>query len=119
MVTVKLSLGIFFLRIMELRWQQISVRVILVLSTAVGIAYFLFALFECGFPVDSLVYWQRFFAEKCVGPKAILGMSYTHSIITVGTDLLLLVLAMRLLIGLPIKNNEKRIVVVIFVLATA
>jgi hypothetical protein len=119
MATLKLSLGFFFLRIMVAKWQRICIYAILTLSTSISIAYFLFALFECGFPVDSTVYWGRFILGKCVGAKAILGMSYTHAVVTAGTDLSLLCLAIMLLTRSKMRNTEKRIVIGIFVIATA
>jgi hypothetical protein len=119
MATLKLSLGLFFLRIMVAKWQRISIYVILAISTLISIAYFLFALFECGFPVESSVYWGRFIEGNCVGPAAILGMSYTHALVTAGTDLSLLCLAIVLLNKSKMKLTEKRIVVGIFVIATA
>jgi hypothetical protein len=119
MATLKLSLGFFFLRIMVQKWQRISIYGILALSTVISIAYFLFALFECGFPVETSIYWGRFIEDKCVGAKAILGMSYTHAIVTAGTDLSLLCLAILLLTKSNMRLTERRIVVVIFTIATA
>jgi hypothetical protein len=119
MITLKLSLGLFFYHIMVLRWQRISVYIILFLSTTMGTAYFFFAIFTCGFPVAGKVYWPRLLLGQCVGPKTILGMSYTHAIITAGTDLSLAILPIPMLVRLGIKKNEKWVIVGIFVIATA
>jgi hypothetical protein len=119
MAALKLSLGFFFLRIMVAKWQRIAIYIILAVSTSISIAYFLFALFECGFPVESSVYWGRFILGQCVGSEAILGMSYTHAVVTAGTDLALLALAILLLTKSKMVFGDKRMVIGIFVIATA
>jgi hypothetical protein len=119
MITLKLSLGVFFFRIMILRWQRIAVYIILILSTVVGFAYFLFAISWCGFPVSAKVYWSRLLSDQCIGPKPLLGMSYTHAVISAGTDLSLAALPIPMLIKSRIRRDEKWVVVGIFVVATA
>jgi len=119
MVSVKLSLGLFFLRIMTSKWQRIAIYLILAFATTIGIAYFLFAIFECGFPLDSVLYWQRFVLDQCIGPKPILGMAYMNTIVSAATDLALLILPIGLVVRSKLKSSEKRIVVLIFLIATA
>jgi hypothetical protein len=46
-------------------------------------------------------------------------MGYTFSIVTAGTDLSLLILPITLLIKSRMKSTEKRIVILIFMIATA
>jgi rhodopsin domain-containing protein len=118
MLTLKLSLGVFFYRIMILRWQRISVYVILSLSTVTGFAYFLFVISWCGFPVSGKTYWPRLLAGQCIGPKPLLGMSYTHAVLQAATDLSLAALPIPMLIKSRIRKNEKWVVVGIFVIAT-
>jgi hypothetical protein len=119
MIFLKLSLGAFFYRIMVKKWQQISIHVILFLNTAVGIAYFFFAIFECGVPLRAELYWSRYFHGQCFGPAEIKGASYTHAVVAVVTDLSLLGLAIHLLVITQMKAVEKRIVIGIFAIAIA
>lgn len=48
MLVLKISLALFFLRIMVKRWQQKVVYVAITFSTLMSIGYFFFACFQCG-----------------------------------------------------------------------
>jgi hypothetical protein len=118
MIFLKLSLGVFFFRIMVLRWQQICVHLILICSISMAMAYFFFILFWCGFPVDAHTYWASLIANKCAPVPVTLGMSYAHSVLTAATDLSLLLLPIPVLLRLHMRRNEKWAVVSIFFIAT-
>jgi hypothetical protein len=119
MITLKLSLGVFFLRIMVEPWQKRSVYVIVTISTLMGIAYFLFALFICGLPVDAHFYWVRRFEGGCASSSTILGISYSHAVVTALTDLLLALLPLPMVKKATITSKEKIVVMTIFTIATA
>jgi hypothetical protein len=119
MITLKISLGVFFLRIMVVPWQKRSVYVIVTISTLMGIAYFLFALFICGLPVDAHFYWERRFEGQCASSSTILGISYSHAVVTALTDLLLALLPLPMVKKANITSKEKIVVMTIFIIATA
>jgi len=53
MIFVKLSLGMFFLRIVLQRWQQWLVKGVMAMSVVFGIAYTFFVIFQCGAPIQG------------------------------------------------------------------
>jgi hypothetical protein len=118
MITLKISLGIFFFRVMVEPWQKYSVSVIVTTSTLIGIAYFFFAIFVCGFPVEAQLFWERRIEQTCASTATILGISYTHGVITAMTDLLLALLPLPMIKRATITRKEKIIVIVIFLIAT-
>jgi len=86
MIFVKLSLGFFFLRIFFDRLHRRIVYTVMVMSTVFGAAYFFFIIFQCGTPIGGATFWRRFIGHQCVGDSAVLGIGYTHAIITTLTD---------------------------------
>jgi hypothetical protein len=119
MITIKISLGIFFLRIMVQKWQKRTIYAIVTVSTLIGLAYFFLAIFQCGFPVEAQIFWQRRVAGQCMSKSIIFGMSYTHAVVTAATDILLGVLPITIVKEAKINHREKRIIIGIFVIALA
>ena len=83
MIFLKISLGIFFLRIVIRPWHAIFVYAIMTVSTAFGIAYFFFALFQCGNPTKIL---ENKLAGHCQSASTQLGMGYTHASVQAFSD---------------------------------
>ena len=118
MITLKISLGIFFLRVMVEPWQKYSVYFIITIATLIGMAYFFFAIFVCGIPVQAQLFWERRLEESCAGPDVILGISYAHGVISALTDLMLALLPLPMIKRARISCKEKIIVTIIFLIAT-
>jgi hypothetical protein len=64
MVILKISLGIFYLRIVVSRWQQVTVYVTVGVAAIFGCFYFFAVLFACGPPTKFLV---NALQDKCMG----------------------------------------------------
>jgi hypothetical protein len=113
---LKISLAIFFLRIMIKPWQRRTVYVAVTLSTLFNIAYFFFAIFQCGYPSSASVFVIRRLTGGCVSSIQILGVSYTHAAVTMATDLTFAALPISILRGSSMKKREKWIIGFILIL---
>jgi hypothetical protein len=119
MITLKISLAIFFLRVIVSKTQRRAIYIILTLSTTVGLAFTFFIIFQCGTPVTATLYWERRAFGECVSDRAIRGMNYTHAAVASFTDLSLTLIPIPMLLKAQISIKEKRIVGGIFAIATA
>ncbi|KAF2396227.1 hypothetical protein EJ06DRAFT_484040 [Trichodelitschia bisporula] len=107
MVTLKISLSIFFLRIMVKPWQRNTVYGAVACSTLFGLAYCLFAIFQCGYPKNAMVFFIRKLNDKCISTAQNLGMGYTHALITTLTDLIFAILPVAMLKSSNMTSREK------------
>jgi hypothetical protein len=117
MAFFKISLGLFFLRVLTERWQKIFVYCILVIITAYSVGYLFFSVFRCGVPSGDH-FWQQKLANKCTPGSYGLGFGYTHAILTAGTDIIFLFLSIHMVRHSSLKFREKVTVLGIFILAT-
>jgi putative copper export protein len=91
MIAVKLALAFFFLRILTPPSStQILMRrtliVTVTLSTLIGIAYFFFAVFQCGSISGSGTLLRKMKQGQCASADFGLAMGYSHGVITMLTD---------------------------------
>ncbi|KAE9966884.1 hypothetical protein EG328_008532 [Venturia inaequalis] len=117
-VTVKISLAVFFLRLTVELWQRRVVLVALAVSCSFSVLMFFFVVFQCGVYDNSTVFLIRRFSNQCVSDKFTLGMTYTHGIITMLTDWAFLVLPFFVLKKSLMNRNEKTTVVLILMFAS-
>ena len=117
MLTLKISLAIFFLRVMVEPWQKRCTYIIVTGSTLSGIANICFAIFFCGLPVNATIYWQRRLEGSCASYSANLVTNYVFAVVTASTDLLLALIAIPIIVQARIGKKEKWIVAGIFGLA--
>jgi hypothetical protein len=116
MMTLKISLALFFLRIMVQTWQRRIVIGAVTLSTIFSIAYFFFVIFQCGAPTSPIGFVIKKLSGKgCVNPNTILAISYAHAAIQTITDLIFAMLPIAILRGSNMTKREK--VTVFFILA--
>lgn len=95
MVILKISLGIFYLRIIVSRWQRVTVYVTVGIAAVYGIYYFFGILFECGLPSDFLANAIR---GKCNGTRqSRFAVNMTAGIINAVSDIILVLLPMALI----------------------
>ena len=92
MIALKISLGLFFLRIlttpsrMTALWRTTLVTV-LSLSTTFGLIYFFFAIFQCGIPRSGEnSFLVKMIQSRCANASVGLGLGYSHGVITMLTD---------------------------------
>ena len=118
MVTFKISLAFFFLRLVKLMWERFVVYAAVAMSIVFGIAYLLFSIFECGVPTDRIGYALKRMELHCAPAGVIAGMGYTHAVTSCLTDWIFAVLPIPLLIKTPMPVREKIIVVIILAMGT-
>jgi hypothetical protein len=119
MMLIKISLGIFFLRILVERWQRRIVYFMVTLSTATGFAYFWYAVFQCGLPNSGgLTFWEKVITKKCnTTPLQANSAAYVHGGVQVLTDISMLLVPLPVIYGARITRKEKQIVFGIFMIA--
>lgn len=81
---LKISLGLFFLRVLTKKWQARIFYSILAISAVYGFIYVFITIFQCGDPVklaDGLLN-----SKSCLPPKFILTTGYLYGIINVIAD---------------------------------
>jgi hypothetical protein len=87
MMTLKISLALFFLRLLHDTWQHRAIYAIGAIYIALSLAYFFFVIFQCGIPGPN--FWIKQFAGQCVSSLSWDGFSLTHSIVSATTDIAL------------------------------
>jgi hypothetical protein len=116
MALFKISLGLFFLRILIRPQQKRIIYGILIIFLIWSMGYLCFAIFQCGIPSGSR-FWVHKITDKCGSDALGLGMGYTHAILTAGTDLIFVSLPIPIVLEAKIKPREKWIIVCIFAIA--
>jgi hypothetical protein len=87
MMTLKISLAFFFLRLLRDTWQHRAIYAIGATYIVLSLAYFFFIIFQCGTPGSN--FWVKQFAGQCVSSLAWDGFSLFHSIVSAITDIAL------------------------------
>ncbi|KAI4849356.1 hypothetical protein E4T44_03400 [Aureobasidium sp. EXF-8845] len=83
-IIFKLSLAVFFLRIVNQRWQRQVIIGSVSLYTLFGTAWLFVAIFQCGNPGD---YGKNEAAGKCLPFQTVLRpLNYTHGVFNAVTD---------------------------------
>lgn len=118
MIVLKISIAIFYLRIMVHRWQRNTIYGSLAVVTLFSVAYFFFAIFQCGATTDPLVFMVRKLDDRCMTHAQILGASYAHGAITSTTDIVFAFLPVAMLRHSNMRSREKTLVVFILTLAS-
>jgi hypothetical protein len=118
-ITFKISLGYFFYRIVNERWQRKALIGIVSISVLFGIAYFLFAVFQCGAPWKGETFWVKKITYRCASEAVIIGMGYPQSIINALTDIALCAMPIPMVWRAKFGRKDKIIVSGIMILAAA
>lgn len=118
MILLKISLGIFFLRITTYKWQRIAVYCSVIAAVIVGLAYFFFAIFQCGTPVTALSQFYRRLQNQCVTDGQILAIGYFHAAVSTATDLLFCLIPIPMIYKSSLGKRNKLTVYFILSLGT-
>lgn len=86
MIALKLSLAIFFLRILIIPWQRLIILTAITLTTTFGIVNLFFAIFQCGYFSDISVFVYRIVRNQCANKAIGLGINYTYAALTTTSD---------------------------------
>ena len=117
-VSLKISIGFFFYRLVVVPWQKYLILATASLSTVVGIAAFFFAVFQCGIYQNALDFMNRTLAGKCVDIQATLGVNYMAAAVTILTDWIFLILPIAILKGVCMRRRDKYLVLTILMFAS-
>ncbi|KAF2194511.1 hypothetical protein K469DRAFT_546264 [Zopfia rhizophila CBS 207.26] len=111
--TLKISLGLFFLRVLTKRWQKRLFYYIISVSAIYGVFYFLIAIFQCGRP-DKLL--DNLLSGKCLPTEFLLFTGYVYGTINVLADWTFVLTPIWILLESDMDRNSKLSVSVIMAL---
>jgi hypothetical protein len=117
-IFLKLSLGIFFLRLVQLPVQKRIIYVAMLANSVFGVAMLLFAIFQCGTNSNGFEFLMKRLGNKCASDATALGMTYTHAVITTTTDWTFLLLPIFILKDSLMEREEKRTLICILAFAS-
>ncbi|KAF9695655.1 hypothetical protein EKO04_006476 [Ascochyta lentis] len=102
---LKISLGLFFLRVLTKRWQKLIFHTILGVSAVYGLLYVFITIFVCGDPAklaDTLLG-----SKKCLPAAFILTAGYLYGIINVIADWTFVLIPIVVLVDSKIDRRSK------------
>lgn len=102
---LKVSLGLFFLRVLTKRWQRLLFHVLLIISAAYGFFYVLTAIFACGDP--SKIADTMLGSQKCLPAAFILATGYLYGALNVIADWTFVLIPISVLIDSDLDRRSK------------
>jgi len=97
------------------KWQRTVVYTIVTVFACLAFAYFWFTVFQCGVPNSD--FWLKGLLGQCVSSASILGLGYSHGIISALTDFILVGVSVPMIKDAKLLFKEKLIVIGIICLA--
>jgi hypothetical protein len=110
MILLRISIGLFFLRIFHTRTRRNAIYGVLVFYSLFSFGYFWFAIFQCGIPRGKHFWELKVSGCGGTSKSGALAVGYIFAICTAGADLLFWVLSLPLVIGSQITIREKTII---------
>ena len=110
MMTIKIALGVFFLRIFTAQYMLWTVKVIMAISSIFGVVYLFSVIFQCGAPINGPTFWVKILSNQCESKEFIYGLVYTHSTIMAVTDMIFVLLPYLLIRGSSKPRREKMVI---------
>ncbi|KAJ8131972.1 hypothetical protein O1611_g1652 [Lasiodiplodia mahajangana] len=105
MISSKISIGVFLLRLTVSKMHHRIIYVVMLLTVASGIVFFFVTLFQCT-PIPY--FWDRDIAGgKCIDTKIIAALTYLYSAFSVICDFTFAILPMFLIYQLQIDRRTK------------
>ncbi|KAH7389802.1 hypothetical protein BKA66DRAFT_414475 [Pyrenochaeta sp. MPI-SDFR-AT-0127] len=102
---LKVSLGLFFLRVLTKRWQTLIFHIILGVSATYGLFYVFVTIFQCGDPAklaDSLLG-----SPKCLPSAFLLTTGYLYGVINVIADWTFVLIPISFIIDSDLDRRAK------------
>ncbi|PVH91831.1 hypothetical protein DM02DRAFT_702733 [Periconia macrospinosa] len=103
--TLKISLGLSFLRVLTRRWQTMLIRILLVASTAYGLFYFLTAIFACGNPAKFTN--TLLGSRRCLPRAFILSTGYLYGAVNIIADWTFVLIPICVLVDSNLDRRAK------------
>ncbi|KAG6264519.1 hypothetical protein E4U48_006236 [Claviceps purpurea] len=111
MMFIKLSIGIFLLRIATQKAYIWAIRIVLVIITLWSIGLFIWNLFQCT-PIEKQ--WDfRITDGQCAGAGEVLTAAYALSVMTIVTDWFFALIPIPMLWGVKMSTQAKTTVILI------
>ncbi|KAF2752105.1 hypothetical protein M011DRAFT_516460 [Sporormia fimetaria CBS 119925] len=105
MITSKLSIGWFLLRIAIKRLHTIIIWVAMTMSLVAGVVFFFITLFQCQ-PISY--FWHKVGQEgQCISIEIVIGLAYLYSTFSVISDFTFALLPAFLVMGLQLNKRTK------------
>ncbi|KAF2123470.1 hypothetical protein P153DRAFT_391562 [Dothidotthia symphoricarpi CBS 119687] len=105
MMILKISLGLFFKRIVAKRWQLNMIYVTVGINICSSTTAFFYVIFRCGSDIN--VYIIRQLSDQCASKKLDTFMAYQQASITTITDLVFVLLPITLLWNANMHKRSK------------
>lgn len=102
---LKVSLGLFFLRVLTAPWQTRIFHTLLAISTIYGLIYILITIFQCGNPsklADSLLG-----SPKCLPGPFLLATGYLYGAINILADWTFVLIPISVLVSSDLDRKSK------------
>ncbi|KAK8022297.1 hypothetical protein PG993_013064 [Apiospora rasikravindrae] len=104
MITSKISIGVFLLRITVVKAHKWIIYVVLFLSVITGVVFFFVTLLQC----QPLYYfWDKDNPGTCLPPSIIAALTYLYSAFSVLCDFTFALLPLHMIMGLQMRQSIK------------
>jgi hypothetical protein len=103
-IALKLSLGLFFLRVVIRKGHRRFVIATMVFSTVVNLFHIFFVTFRCG---DPRHFFDRQIKDQCISNTATVALAYQQAAVSTITDLIFAVLPVPLLWNASMDTRSK------------
>ncbi|KIW05020.1 hypothetical protein, variant 2 [Verruconis gallopava] len=113
---LKISLGLFFLRVVQSKWQRRAIYGVVIMSTLIQAYHALFYIFACGNP---RYYPEHILADKCIPGRIQVDLAYEQAAVTTATDLFFALIPIPLLWDTTLDRRSKLSVAFVLLLGTA
>jgi hypothetical protein len=101
---LKVSLGLFFLRVIIKKWLRKIVYATIIISTLINIYHCFFVVFSCGNPK---LYLEHTLEKQCVRKSVVVGLAYEQATVTTLTDWIFALLPIPLLWNTTMDRRSK------------
>jgi hypothetical protein len=113
---LKVSLGLFFLRIVQVKWQRKVIYGVIIMSTLVQSYHAFLLLFACGNPKH---YPEHMLLSKCIPKHIQVDLAYSQGAVTTLTDFIFALLPIPLLWNTTLDMRSKLSVAFVLILGTS
>jgi hypothetical protein len=102
---LKISLGLFFLRVLTKRWQRLLFHVVLGISATYGFFYVITSIFACGNPAKIADTFLG--SKKCLPSTFILATGYMYGTLNVLADWTFVLVPISVLLDSSLDRRSK------------
>lgn len=112
---LKVSLGLFFLRVVQVKWQRKIIYAVVIMSTIIQTYHAFFYIFACGNPSN---YPENMVAGKCIDGRIQVDLAYEQAAVTTFTDFVFALIPIPLLWDTTLDLRSKLSVAFVLLLGT-